>query len=77
MSAPKPMRAREPNCRHPGGEEQPASACSTCQHGEFLREWAQAWHDWLAENPDSAEARIVAEMDASGRYEPIPLEGGR
>lgn len=71
MSARKPLITREPYCIHPGGEKQPASACSVCQDGPRLREWAAGWEAWLAENPDSPEARWVRAADASGRFSPV------
>ena len=72
MAARKPFRAQEPNCVHSHPEyPQPASACRICKDSDFLREHAEEWEAWLAENPDSPEARVVAEMDRSGRYEPI------
>lgn len=62
---------REPKCVHSGTMEQPASRCNVCCDSDFLREWGESWEAWLAENPDSTEARIVALMDASGRYEKV------
>ena len=54
MSAPS---IREPRCVHSGGEERPASACLICRDDYPLRKWRQAWFAWLAEHPDSEEAR--------------------
>lgn len=68
MAARKPYQAREPYCRHPGGEHQPASACIECSQSEWLRDWRQGWATWLDENPDSLEAYTVKQMDASGRW---------
>ena len=76
MTAEKPTQAREPDCIHSGWSggrrlgslTQPASACIECQHGPELRQWRESWAAWLAENPDSPEARWVAEMDK--RYPP-------
>lgn len=61
--APKPSTAKEPNCVHPGGEHQPASACRICKDGPQLREWSDGWAAWLAENPDSYEAKAARERD--------------
>jgi hypothetical protein len=62
---------REPDCIHRGytGERpHPASACRTCKDGPQLAEWHAQWDAWLAENPDSDEAKIVARMDATGQW---------
>jgi hypothetical protein len=67
----KPFRAREPDCTHSGWRgnrrlqqlTQPASACNVCSQGEELAQWRAEWAAWLAENPDSFEAKWVAEMD--------------
>ena len=62
---------REPDCIHRGylGERlHPASACQTCKDGPKLAAWHAQWDAWLAENPDSDEAKIIARMDASGRW---------
>ena len=57
----RPWREREPHCVHsPDHARQPASACSTCSHGEQLRHWGLHWDAWLAENSDSTEARVAA-----------------
>jgi len=65
MRAPRPQREREPDCVHGygAGAGHPASACRICKDGPELREWKRAWAAWLAENPNSPEARWVAEMD--------------
>ena len=47
---------REPRCVHPGGER-PASDCTICRDDAPLRQWKADWAAWLAEHPDSEEAR--------------------
>lgn len=68
MSARGPISAREPSCIHDA--HQPASACNECQHSDELREWARGWDEWVAENPDSPEARWVADADRAG-WQPV------
>jgi hypothetical protein len=51
--------AQEPHCTHPGGEGQPASACSVCKDGEALADWRRQWATYIAENPNSEAARWV------------------
>lgn len=64
MTAPKPLNAREPYCIHSNPRwPQPASACIECSEGPALRKWQEDWAAWLAEHPDSPEARWLAEMD--------------
>lgn len=71
MNIPKPAHAREPYCIHSGWNGgvreqrfmQPASACRICKDGSELAKWSADWAAWLAENPDSPEARWVAEQN--------------
>ena len=46
---------REPRCTHPGGGA--ASTCTICRDDPPLRRWRQDWAMWLADHPDSDEAR--------------------
>ena len=45
----------EPRCTHPGGGR--ATDCAVCRDDPPLRKWRQDWAAWLAEHPDSEEAR--------------------
>ncbi len=66
---PRP-RDREPNCIHSTGVNtvtQPASRCRICKDGPELAKWKADWVVWLAEYPDSWEAREVARWAAEGQ----------
>jgi len=72
MTAIKPWRTTEPRCVHSGTAKrtsQPASACRTCSQDPELARWKADWAAWLAENPDSPEARWLAAGSPPG---PLP-----
>jgi hypothetical protein len=61
---------REPNCVHPFTHDpvtyQPASACLSCAEGEELARWRAEWAAWLAEHPNSPEARYTPTTPTTG-----------
>lgn len=68
----RPLSIREPDCIHSGRVRQPASACDVCCDGEPLRKHNAEWTAWLAENPDSPEARNLRALVKSGHLERLP-----
>jgi hypothetical protein len=58
-SVQKPLQTREPSCVHPGGRYYPMSSCGVCKSSSELADWKARWAAWLAENPNSLEARFI------------------
>jgi hypothetical protein len=58
--------AREPSCEHPGGEHQPASACTTCRHSQRLLDWKRQWGAYFLEHPDDPRNPEAIDPFASG-----------